>query len=494
MMEKSNPYKIILKSTFLFGFVQGVNIITKVGISKAVAVLLGTEGMGVIGLLQSTISVITTACGLGLSQSAVKDISHGTVTSQGQLNRSISLTKKLVLLAAILGLVVTIALSPWLSQWAFNSDKYKYVFMALSIVVFLQIISEGQLAILKGVRMLRLLAKASLFGSVIGLFTSVPLYFWLGEDGIAPSLIMAALTTTIFSWHYVKKVDFVSQTYTVKGALKDGKTMIQMGIALMYVSFLGVFADFIIRTFIANVSDINTVGLFQAGSIIITSYFGIIITALTTDYYPRISAINHDNKLLQHEFNRQSKVGVLFVGLLVVVFMFAMPLFIHILYTNAFISIIPFLQYAVFGTLFTVCSNSLGIILLAKQASNIFFYTSTIGRIIIVLLSLYSFHSWGLGGMGVAIIIAGVLHLSFMSLIMWKKYNITMDKELYKMLLITIVFSVCAFFIKDIDSLYLRYSLGTLLLCGYIIYAIFQIKRTMNIDIIAFVKQKIGGK
>lgn len=491
MVVDNSSYKTIFKSTFLFGFVQVFNILAKVGINKAVAILLGTGGMGVIGLLQSTLQMLTTACGLGISQSAVKDIAQGANISQEQFSTSISLTKKLVLILAIFGAVATILLSPWLSEWTFGNNKYTYTFMLLSAAVFLNIISEGQLAILKGARMLRLLAKASLLGSIVGLLTGVPLYFWLGENGIVPSLIMASTAAAIFSWYFIRKIKYDKQHLSVKSAVKDGRVMIQMGIALMYVSLLGVVSDYIIRTYIGHIAGIDAVGLFQAGSMIVTSYFGIVITALTTDYYPRISAINQDNAALQIEFNRQSEVGLLLVGALVIVFLFAMPLFIAILYTDAFMPTIAFLQYAVFGILFTVCSNALGMLLLAKQASKTFFFTASIGRIIIIISSLISFHYWGLMGLGVATLGTGVFHLAFMSAVMWKKYRIKMNRGLYIMLITILTFSVIAFFVKDIDNLYIKYTLG-LLLCGiYFIYALRQAKKTMGIDIIEFVRRKM---
>ena len=45
MQSNESSYRSIFKSTFLFGFVQVFNIVTKAAINKAVAILLGTEGM-----------------------------------------------------------------------------------------------------------------------------------------------------------------------------------------------------------------------------------------------------------------------------------------------------------------------------------------------------------------------------------------------------------------------------------------------------------------
>ena len=83
----------------------------------------------------------------------------------------------------------------------------------------------------------------------------------------------------------------------------DGKGMIKMGLAFMYLSLFGMLSDFIIRAFISHQSGLDEVGIFQAGSTIVVAYFGIITTALTTDYYPRISAIHSDNQALVIEVN-----------------------------------------------------------------------------------------------------------------------------------------------------------------------------------------------
>jgi PST family polysaccharide transporter len=485
-------YKGIFKSTALFGFVQVFTLLVKAGANKTVALLLGVEGMGVIGLFQSTINILKTGFDLGLSQSTVRDISEARNTSEAVLGRTLLLSKRLVFFASLLGAAATIALAPYLSTWAFGDTSYTYAFILISIVVFLNILAEGQLAILKGMRMLRVLAKASLFGAIIGLFTSVPLYFLLGEKGIVPSLITAALTAFLYAWFYVQKIPYVKQRIPFKSTFIEGKMMIKMGIALMYVSFLGVVGDYIVRAFISRTASLEMVGLFQAGSTIITAYFGIVVTALTTDYYPRISAINRDNKKLSEEFNKQSEVSLLIMGPLIVFFLFAMSLCVKILYTSAFLPIINYLEFAVFGVLITVCSNALGMILLAKQAVNIFFITATIGRLINVLVTIFLFKQYGLKGMGLAALIAGLFHIIIVQFVMWKFYKIKVEKDMLGNIFFTGGFSVTAFLIRRIfERSFYQYIIGIGLLAVCLFYSLRTAKMKMNIDVLRLVKSRI---
>lgn len=491
MIKDNDSYKVIFKSTFLFGFVQVLNILAKVGINKAVAIFLGAEGLGVISLYQSTINLITTATGLGISQSAVRDISEANEEGdRRQFSKIIKITNRIIWLTALFGAVLTLLLSKSLSKWTFGNENYAIPFVWISIVVFINVLSEGQLAVLKGMRQLRALAKASLLGSVVGLLTGVPFYYYLGYGGIIPSLIVTAFSTLFFSWIYVRKIKYDVVKITFKESFQEVAGMVRMGIALMYVSFLGFITDYIMRIYISTNSSLEMVGIFVAGSTIISSYFGIIINAMSTDYYPRISAINKDNLKLTEEVNKQSEVGLILIGPLAVLFMFIMPLFIKILYTDRFLVSIDYISYAIFGTLLLVCSNAMGMILLAKQKSNIFVYSATFSRILGIVINILSFKYFGLVGLGVTSIIMAVIHISLMQFIMYKLYNIFFKKELIKMLLTTIMFCLFSFFTKDFDNIFLRYGIGSIIFITSLAYSIFNMKKIMRIDIIKIIKAK----
>ena len=74
--ENRNSYKQSLKATSLFGGVQIFNILIQIIRSKFAAVLLGPEGMGVMGLLNSTITMISSFTNCGLGTSAVRNIAE----------------------------------------------------------------------------------------------------------------------------------------------------------------------------------------------------------------------------------------------------------------------------------------------------------------------------------------------------------------------------------------------------------------------------------
>ena len=110
----SQSYKNIFKTTFLLGFVQIFNILVKVITNKIVSVLLGAEGMGTIGIYNNTIDLLKSGAGLGISQSAVRDISAANSNGDKEsFSRIISVTKRIVMFSGLLGIIITIILSPW---------------------------------------------------------------------------------------------------------------------------------------------------------------------------------------------------------------------------------------------------------------------------------------------------------------------------------------------------------------------------------------------
>lgn len=491
MTENKSSYGNIFKTTFLFGFVQFFNIAVKVVLNKIVAMILGTEGMGIIGIYNSAINLLKTGTGLGISQSAVRDISEAyNNDNKTEFSRIITLVNKVIFFTAGLGIIVTIVLSPFLSTTYFGDYSYTLAFIWLSFVVGINVLSDGQLAILKGMRQMRAMAYASIYGSVVGLFAAVPFYYFFGKGGIIPSLIITSWASLLLSNYYVRNINYQKIRISLKETLTQSKPMIKMGMALMLVGFIGSAFDMIIAAYISRTGSIADVGLYNAGAAIITNYFGIVITAMSTDYYPRISAIHEDNIKLTNEMNKQSETGLIMIFPLVVLFVFLSPLFIKVLYSDEFYMANNYTDYAMIGTIITIVSNCMGMILLAKQASNIFIWSVLIQRIILLGIYLVLYHYFGLFGLGISYIILGLVHFIFMTGILHKFYKIHLAKSIYILLCIIILITILTIVSRKVDVAYLKYSMGSLLFIFSCTFLVLYMKKKMDLDIVGIIKKK----
>jgi len=488
----SSEYKNIFKSTFLFGFVQIFNILTKVLLNKAAAVFLGSEGIGLIGIFQTISEMLKTFFGLGVSQSAVRDISKAnTDENKKEFSTVITITHKVILVTAIIGFAFTILFSSLLSKWSFGEESYGYAFILLGLVILLNILADGQLGILKGMRQLRALAKATIFGSFFGLVFGVPFYYFLGNNGIVPTLLVVALSSIIFSTYYVKKINYEKVNLSLKEVFSKSSNMIKMGMALMFVTFAGMVSEYIIKVYISNSADLSTVGIYQAGLTIVSGYFSIVILAMMTDYYPRISGVHDNNEKLQEELNRQVKVGLILITPLIVIFMFVMHIFVELLYSKEFLPSIDYMRYAIFWTLIIIVSNPIDMILIAKQNTKVFLLITIFYRIIGTILSIYSFYTYGLVGLGVSMLIMAIIHIVLMQSVMYKFYNIIIDSQSFKIFIVSVCFVIVAFFLSDIGNVYLKYLLGVVIIFVSILYSLKHFNEVTNLNLLDFFKSKL---
>ena len=437
--------------------------------------------------------MLKSGCGLGIKQSAVRDVAEA--NKEGRIEKVseiISVTNKIVLFTALLGLIVTTIGSPFLSKYSFGSSSYVVPFLILSIAVALNIYAEGQMAILTGMRRLRDLAKVNIIGSVVGMIVSIPLYYFWGWDGIVPSLVVSALCLFVVTKLYVRRINVERIELSLKSVFKKAAPMIQMGSVLMIAGFAGMAFDLFVSSFIRYEGGFETVGYFQAGATIITGYFGIVLTAMTTDYYPRICSVNKDDNALNEELNKQVAAGIIMLFPLAVCFVYLAPYFITFLYSNDFIISTQYTDLAIFGTMLIVASNCMGMIFMAKMASKLYLALVLLALACQLCIYVPFYHFWGLKGLGFSYIMNGIISLTLYGIILYRKYSIKLSRSNFALIVVVIITLAFTIFARNISVKWLSITIGCILLITTTTFSIYFLKNKMGIDICGVLKGKLG--
>ncbi|MCK9311186.1 MAG: O-antigen translocase, partial [Bacteroidales bacterium] len=430
MSEQQSSYRQIIKATSLFGGVQVFNILIQIIRSKVIAILLGPSGMGIIGLLNSTTTFISSLTNFGLGTSAVKNVSEANFSRNTErISSIVTVLRRLVWITGLLGTIFTIIFSKWLSQITFGNEKYTSAFIWISVSLLFNQLSSGQMVIIQGMRKLKLLAKANLSGSTLGLFVTLPLYFFMGLDGIIPGIIGTSLISMLVSFFYSRKIPVVPAQISVSKTLKEGKSMLQMGFLISLSGLLTLGASYILRIFIGRIGGTAEVGLYTAGFAIINSYVGLIFNAMGTDYYPRLSAIANDNKKCAETISQQSEIGILILAPIIVAFLIFIKWVIIILYSNQFISVSGMIYWASFGMFFKVVSWAIAFVFLAKGASKLFFWNELISGIYILILNLLGYHYMGLTGLGISFAVGYLIYLFQVYTVSRIQYGFSLNRD-----------------------------------------------------------------
>lgn len=465
MHKNQSTYRQIAKATSLFGGVQAFQIIITIIKSKFVAILIGPTGMGIVGLFNSTIGLITSITNFGLGTSAVRDISEANATQdQKRISTVVTVIRKLVWATGLLGAIITLVLSPVLSQIAFGSKEYTIAFIWLSVTLLLNQLSTGQLVLLQGLRRLNDLAKAQLWGSIIGLAVTIPIYYIFGIKGIVPVIIITSVTALLLTWYYSRKIAVVKTEVTNRMVLKEGKSMMTMGIMISLTEILGLLFGYIIRIYITNTGGISEMGFFTAGFAIINTYVSLIFSALDADFYPRLSAVAKNNVAAKLTINQQGEVAILILAPILILFLVFVRWAIIILYSSEFLAIYGMLQWAALGVFFRTISWAISLLFVSKGAGKIFFWSEFVANSYILLFYILGYHYGGLTGIGIAHMVSYLIYTIQVFILTKTKYEFSFTSSFIKIFLILFaIASICSIAV-NITIEPINYIIGILLI------------------------------
>lgn len=405
MSEKkhNNGYAHILKYTGLFGGVQGLSILVGIVRNKCVALLLGPEGMGLVSLFNSTVTFVSNSTNFGLPMSAVRTVSEE--YSRGDANdiaHSVAVVRLWCLAAAVFGTLVCVLLSPFLSWFTFSWNGHLLHFILLSPIVGLTAITGGELAILKAMRRLRNLATISIINVVTSLVVSVPVYYFFRIKAIVPLLVFLALIQMVTTIAYSYKA--CPPSWTISRQLwRDGFGMVKLGIAFVVAGVIDSGIEFLIRSYINNVADINMVGLYNSGFMISMTYVGLVFTAMETDYFPRLSGVNNLGVTFRNTVNRQIEVMLLLIAPLLVAFMVSLPILVPLLFSHKFLPMIDMVRIVLLAMYFRALKLPVQYIPLAKGDSKSYMFLEASSECFMLIGVVVFFSRFGLFGAGLGL-------------------------------------------------------------------------------------------
>ncbi|KEY18776.1 O-antigen translocase [Kaistella antarctica] len=483
MKEQQSSYRQVMKATSIFGGAQVFLIIIGIIRSKFIAVLLGPLGMGIAGLLTTTIGFIAALTNFGLSTSAVKDIAEAHNSGDEERLRTVSTVfKRWVWVTGLVGAILTAALSPWLSELTFGNRKYTFAFIWISVTLLLNQISSGQGVMLRGMRKIGYMAKSSMIGSVIGLFTTIPLYYIYGIKGIVPAIIISAITSLVLTWYFARKLNikpiFVSKSET----LTEGKGMLKMGFMISLSGLITVGASYIVRVFISNQGGIEQVGLYTAGFAIINSYVGMIFTAMAADYYPRLSAVSNSNSDSKGVINQQAEISLLIIAPIIIVFLVFINWVVILLYSKQFLPVTDMLYWAALGMLFKAGSWSIGFIFLAKGKSQLFFWNELIANIYLLGLNLLGYYLLGLTGLGLSFLVGYLLYFIQVYWVAKVKFEFSFDIGFIRIFSVQVILAMMCYLSMQFLTIYWAYGVGAILIVISTWYSFNELDKRMDVQ------------
>jgi len=426
-------YRSILKSTSLVGGASVLNILIGMVRTKIVAMLLGTTGVGLMGMYIQIIGLIQNISGMGLRTSGVRQIAEA--VSTGDENRiacTVTTLRRTVWFTGGLGMLAMIIFCAPLSWISFNSNAYILPIAILGSTILLSAITSGQDCILQGTRKVADIAKISVIGAINGTLICIPCFYLWGIQGIVASLILSAAATLATSWWFARRMPVKSIAVSWQASLTEARQLLTVGFGFMGAGLVTIVSSYLIRVLILRRFGLDNVGIYQSAFALSGLLVGFVLAAMGTDYYPRLTAVANNNASMHRMVNEQTEISILLSLPCLAAMMVFAPLLIRYFYSESFMPAVPILRWCILGVLGRVISWPLAFVILAKGKSRLFFITELLAATVHTTALYYFTSIWGLIGAGIAFMVQYIFYTMLMLFVMrrligttWNSYTST---------------------------------------------------------------------
>lgn len=400
---KSDSYRDILRSTAMVGASSILVMFFSLLRMKAVALLLGPSGVGFLALYSSIADLVTATAGMGIAQSGVRQIALAEAEGDRKgIARTLALVKRTSLVLGLAGGVGLVLLAIPAAVLTFGSAEYALTVALLGLVVLFRILAGAETAALQGQRRIGDLAWLGVVLSIIAIVVTVPLFVIWREAAIVPSMILTASAGWLAARHFGTRKTPSTTPMSEPPAWSEAGGLLRLGFAFMLSGFLGMGAAYAIRIIVQHEAGVMAAGLYQAAWTISGLYVGVVMQAMGTDFYPRLTAVTQDDGAIVQLVNEQTQVSLLLAGPGVIATITLAHLAVAVFYSGEFAEAQSLLRWLSLGMMLRVVSWPMGFVIIAKGWQKTFMAIETAAAILQVGLAALLLPLAGPDGAGMA--------------------------------------------------------------------------------------------
>ncbi|MCI0599287.1 MAG: O-antigen translocase [Beijerinckiaceae bacterium] len=407
----NHSYGQILKSSALIGGSSVLNIGIGIVRTKAMAVMLGPAGFGLMGLYGSIADLAVSIAGMGVNNSGVRQIAEAAASGDDKrIAQTATVLRRTAVFLGILGAGLLAVFPQKISELTFGTDKHAGAVALLSLAVFFRLVAGGQGTLVQGMRRIADLAKMGVLGALFGTMISIPMVYFLREEGVVPSLLCVAAASIVTSWWYSRKVRIQPAAMTVSEVRHEVTSLLKLGFAFMAAEFLVMGAAYAVRIIVVQDAGLEAAGLYSSAWTLGGLYVGYVLQAMGADFYPRLVGVANDNIRCNRLVNEQAQVSLLLAGPGIIATLTFAPLVIALFYSAKFAGAVEILRWICLGMALRVITWPMGFIIVAKNRQLIFLGADLAWTVVNVGLAWLCVGRFGVTGAGIAFFGSYVFH------------------------------------------------------------------------------------
>lgn len=404
------PAARLLHAVGVTGAGTAAGILVGVVTNKALALLIGPSGLGVVSQLTVFRALVMTVVAAGLQPSMTRFVAAAAARSP---EAALPLQRSGVSFSIGLGLLVSGAawtLHSEIGRWLFAAPGFNALTVVCAVggaIGGVALVFQG---ILNGYREIGALAVSAAGVSVANLALMVTLASLFGATGAGAAVALLPLCNLAI---YAGAVRARGHRLWGRGKPSLGALAapLRLGVAALSATFTYTAALLGSRRLVIGMFGLQGVGWYQSVLTISDQYFNLLTTSVTTYVLPTLAAYQHDKERAD-EVNRVARVMFVMLTPFVSGALVFKELLVRVLYSGAFLPAVSILQWQLLGGYFRLAGWTLGSPLLVVASPGVIIVQELIWDAA-YLSGVYVLGRWlGLPGIGVAFVGASLLHAS----------------------------------------------------------------------------------
>jgi len=283
---------------------SGVSVLSQVIKGKLGAVLLGTEGVGILSQLKYLSNLLQFIFGMGFYNGLIRHIAKAqSENDEEQIHQQVSTILALVSLVSFVGTVLSLAFAPAISSFLFDgqTDKAGYV-MIILMSVPCAILARMYKGIMSAHRNVRAIVISQIIADVLSVIVFAILTYYHGVYGAAIAFAIYQLSRVILNFYLAWKSHGSDQVIPAINRFRSSviKQNLSFSTVSIIMSPLSMITTILVSRWIIGAVGLDQNGIFSAAWTVSSMYLRVLYESAASYYMPVLATSADDKELGEH--------------------------------------------------------------------------------------------------------------------------------------------------------------------------------------------------
>jgi len=202
---------------------------------------------------------------------------------------------------------------------------------------------------------------------------------------------------------------------------------------------------------------------------------------MSTDYYPRLSAVNMEIKKVNTLVRQQAETALFILTPLIALVTIVMPQIVRLLYTPEFLPVVMLANLMMVGMLLEVIIWSTWYIFLAKNDGRLYFIMELLLGILSLAFNLLGYYLYKLEGLAISFILVNLISLFFGYYILRRRYQFSLPNHFWRIFIIANLLILSAFGFSLVSDSLIRYLFGIIIVIASTAFSLYHLNKVMDL-------------